>query len=616
MNEQHDLVDGAQSPTEPQGWDPNTHDLKTTYDGAFPEHPAGGSNTGRMASATAFIKKLYKLLSDESVQNVIAWAPQRDRFVVKDIDEFRTSILPRLFKHSNFASFIRQLNKYGFRKVKNIEDEDSWTFQHPDFHANRRHALDNIRRRVSVPRKSSLSEPMTSGSSESSQNAVVEFLQTEVASMQTQLTSLGNMVSETVSHAEILQHSHQKILVEIVALQQGIAQQNRLLASLVNQDLRTIHGDNAGRDSLDPHATAFLLRKTQELPQVATSASRLDRSVGAGARNAAVSQRHILARTTELQAQHRALYGAMNPEREQMVSQQRVVQEMPDWEKYDEPMVCLDMSPASSPGGWSAGSESSSRRSFDGSIASSFRGGSGALPQVQRMMFIPKWTVPPHVLVVEDDDVSRKLSAKFLQVFGCTTDLATDGVEAVNKMTEAKYDLVFMDIILPKLDGVSATSMIRTFDQQTPIISMTSHVAPTELLSYSSSGMNGTWPKPFEKEVLLDILERHLTHLTLTHNTSSSSSSSSKSSMSLSPSTTGSAFSDVEFSESALQVGVGGVASPARAGVLDSGFGLNPDARGWSVRGNPLAELGLAAGDQYVGTPSSPSNTTLSMDGI
>jgi osomolarity two-component system response regulator SKN7 len=46
--------------------------------------------------------------------------------------------------------------------------------------------------------------------------------------------------------------------------------------------------------------------------------------------------------------------------------------------------------------------------------------------------------------LVDDDAVSRKLSSKFLQIFGCTIDVAVDGVGAVNKMNLEKYDLVLM----------------------------------------------------------------------------------------------------------------------------------------------------------------------------
>lgn len=64
--------------------------------------------------------------------------------------------------------------------------------------------------------------------------------------------------------------------------------------------------------------------------------------------------------------------------------------------------------------------------------------------RVHRSTYVPGWAVPPRVLLVEDDLVSRRLSSKFLQVSGCTIDVAVDGVGAVNKMELEKYDLVLM----------------------------------------------------------------------------------------------------------------------------------------------------------------------------
>lgn len=72
------------------------------------------------------------------------------------------------------------------------------------------------------------------------------------------------------------------------------------------------------------------------------------------------------------------------------------------------------------------------------------RPGSSQKLRVRRSTFVPGWAVPPRVLLVDDDAVSRKLSSKFLQVFGCTIDVAVDGVSAVNKMNLEKYDLVLM----------------------------------------------------------------------------------------------------------------------------------------------------------------------------
>jgi len=55
-----------------------------------------------------------------------------------------------------------------------------------------------------------------------------------------------------------------------------------------------------------------------------------------------------------------------------------------------------------------------------------------------------RWTVQPHILLVDDDQVYRKLSYRLLEIFGCTIDVASDGLTAVAKMRRGKYDLVFM----------------------------------------------------------------------------------------------------------------------------------------------------------------------------
>ncbi|KAG5644412.1 hypothetical protein DXG03_008579 [Asterophora parasitica] len=115
-----------------------------------------------MPTTSDFVKKLFKMLEDQSFQHVVSWGPQGDCFVVKDMNEFTKSILPRMFKHSNFASFVRQLNKYDFHKVKNTDEmsqfgEQSWTFRHPDFHADHRESLENIKRKVPAARKNTAS---------------------------------------------------------------------------------------------------------------------------------------------------------------------------------------------------------------------------------------------------------------------------------------------------------------------------------------------------------------------------------------------------------------------------------------------------------------------------
>ena len=66
---------------------------------------------------------------------------------------------------------------------------------------------------------------------------------------------------------------------------------------------------------------------------------------------------------------------------------------------------------------------------------------------------------------------------------------------------------------MPKLDGAQATSIIRQFDHLTPIISMTVNSAPNDIMYYYSQGMNDVLPKPFTKQSLLAMIDKHLMHL-------------------------------------------------------------------------------------------------------
>jgi CheY-like chemotaxis protein len=122
----------------------------------------------------------------------------------------------------------------------------------------------------------------------------------------------------------------------------------------------------------------------------------------------------------------------------------------------------------------------------------------------------PSWSAPPKVLLVEDDDTCRRLSSKLLQLFGCSFDIAVDGVDAVNRMCGGlKYDIVLMDIVMPNMDGVSATTRIRQFDQSTPIISMTSNITETDCMNYLANGMNDILAKPFNRSSLLGMISRY-----------------------------------------------------------------------------------------------------------
>lgn len=121
-----------------------------------------------------FIKKLYKMLEEENAQygkargsqkgdsakrGSVGWGRNGTTFVVWDMNDFTTKILPQTFRHSNFSSFVRQLNKYGFSKIKHLDEETGqlkeniWEFQHPNFQAGGKSDLDSIKRKAVIPKK-------------------------------------------------------------------------------------------------------------------------------------------------------------------------------------------------------------------------------------------------------------------------------------------------------------------------------------------------------------------------------------------------------------------------------------------------------------------------------
>ncbi|KAJ3073130.1 hypothetical protein HDU98_002166 [Podochytrium sp. JEL0797] len=126
--------------------------------------PVGTTNFGNVANQSAFINKLYTML-EEADDRLISWDETGTFFIVKNTQDFSKLVLPLYFKHNNFASFVRQLNMYGFHKINdsffklNSTCSEVWEFKHHDFRRGEFALLSNIKRKAPKSSSNSTKQP-------------------------------------------------------------------------------------------------------------------------------------------------------------------------------------------------------------------------------------------------------------------------------------------------------------------------------------------------------------------------------------------------------------------------------------------------------------------------
>ena len=120
-----------------------------------------------------------------------------------------------------------------------------------------------------------------------------------------------------------------------------------------------------------------------------------------------------------------------------------------------------------------------------------------------------------NILVAEDNDVNWEIVSAMLEMFGITSERAENGRVCVEKMQSAeigRYDLVFMDIQMPEMNGLDATREIRKFTQTwastIPIVAMTADAFSENVTECLNAGMNGHIAKPIDIKLVIKEIRR------------------------------------------------------------------------------------------------------------
>lgn len=117
-----------------------------------------------------------------------------------------------------------------------------------------------------------------------------------------------------------------------------------------------------------------------------------------------------------------------------------------------------------------------------------------------------------HLLLVEDNEINREIAMELLK--GISIDIANNGLEAIEKIKQKKYDAVLMDISMPEMDGLEATKRIRQLEgeyfQNIPIIAMTAHAMTGDRELSLKAGMNDHIIKPINLQQLKETLRQWL----------------------------------------------------------------------------------------------------------
>ncbi|RMF61735.1 MAG: response regulator, partial [Calditrichaeota bacterium] len=119
-----------------------------------------------------------------------------------------------------------------------------------------------------------------------------------------------------------------------------------------------------------------------------------------------------------------------------------------------------------------------------------------------------------NILLVEDNKINQKVATRMLEKMGHRITVASNGVEGVEKWKKQQFDLIFMDVQMPEMDGFEATAQIRELEKKrgthVPIIAMTAHAMKGDRERCLAAGMDDYVAKPIKREEVEEVIQRFI----------------------------------------------------------------------------------------------------------
>lgn len=120
--------------------------------------------------------------------------------------------------------------------------------------------------------------------------------------------------------------------------------------------------------------------------------------------------------------------------------------------------------------------------------------------------------ISPKILIVEDNDMNRKIVVSMLKTHGFSCDVAENGREAVNAIRKTNYDIVFMDCQMPIMDGYESTSKVREEEgskRHTNIVALTANAMKGDREKCIAAGMDDYMSKPIDFDQMLMFIHKY-----------------------------------------------------------------------------------------------------------